>query len=111
MNFLLIFLFVVFKCYLYVISLLHDCKARTYRELFHELKHYANRLKIVFNPNTITNDFEKVLVKVLADKVRIFTHLFKEVEIHSFCNLFVFGFHRHDMPDVIFILHRLSIVI
>ncbi|CAF3217150.1 unnamed protein product, partial [Rotaria sp. Silwood2] len=51
-----------------VIGLLCDRKARTYRELFRELKHHATRLKTTFNPNTITSDFEKALIKAVADE-------------------------------------------
>ncbi|CAF0873328.1 unnamed protein product [Didymodactylos carnosus] len=49
-----------------VIGLLCDRKARTYTQLFCELKHHATRLKTIFNPNTITSDFEKALIKAVA---------------------------------------------
>ncbi|CAF4164323.1 unnamed protein product, partial [Rotaria sordida] len=54
------------KSYPCVISLLCDRKAATYRELFRELKHHATRLKTIFNPNTITSDFEKALIRAVA---------------------------------------------
>ncbi|CAF4234089.1 unnamed protein product [Rotaria sp. Silwood2] len=56
------------KGYPCVIGLLCDRKARTYRELFRELKHHATRLKTTFNPNTITSDFEKALIKAVVDE-------------------------------------------
>ncbi|CAM4801162.1 unnamed protein product [Rotaria magnacalcarata] len=56
------------KGYPCVIGLLCNRKARTYRELFRELKHHATRLKTTFNPNTITSDFEKALIKAVADE-------------------------------------------
>ncbi|CAF4647498.1 unnamed protein product, partial [Didymodactylos carnosus] len=43
-------------------------KARTYTQLFRELKHHATRLKTTFNPNTITSDFEKALIKAVAEE-------------------------------------------
>ncbi|CAF3350628.1 unnamed protein product [Rotaria sp. Silwood1] len=51
-----------------VVILLCDCKTRSYKELFRELKYHATRLKTAFNPDIITSDFEKALIKVVVDK-------------------------------------------
>ncbi|CAF3588472.1 unnamed protein product [Rotaria sp. Silwood1] len=56
------------KGYPCVIGLLCDRKARTYRELFRELKTHATRLKAAFNPHIITSDFEKALIRAVADE-------------------------------------------
>ncbi|CAF3786921.1 unnamed protein product [Rotaria socialis] len=56
------------RCYPCIIGLLCDRKGRTYKDLFRELKLHATRLQTTFNPNTITSDFEKALIKAIADE-------------------------------------------
>ena len=64
-------------------GLLYDRKALAYRELSRKLKYYADRLKTIFNPNTITRYIEKSLIKAVPDELRVITKLSKPIEIHD----------------------------
>ncbi|CAF4313054.1 unnamed protein product, partial [Rotaria sordida] len=52
-----------------VIGLLTGKTRSIYERMFDELTFYANRLNLLFEPERITSDFEKSLIKAVSNKV------------------------------------------
>jgi hypothetical protein len=53
-----------------VVALLCGRTAKIYKELFSVLDDHAKRLNLKFEPKRVTSDFEKALIKTVAEEVK-----------------------------------------